>query len=180
MALTRLPPLDLIRQFARDRKATAAIGWAVVCLPFFALLGGIVETSLFFFKGQMMETAVQDASRLIMTGQAQSAKLTQAQFRDEVCKRLPPLFNCATEVIVDVDVAANFGAADVAALTEAMMTATPRYNPGAGGDIVVVRCAYAAPVYLDFLGAGFANAGGGKKRILFAVSAFKNEPFPSS
>jgi Flp pilus assembly protein TadG len=178
MALISLSPTSLTRRFLGDRKATAAIGFAVVCLPLFACLGAIVETTLFFFKNQMMETATADASRLIMTGQAQSAKLTQAQFKDEVCKRLPPLFDCATEVVVDVDVAANFGVADVAALTEAMMTAAPRYNPGTGGDIVVVRCAYAAPVYLDFLNAGFANASG-SKRILFAVSAFKNEPFPS-
>jgi Flp pilus assembly protein TadG len=178
MALIRLSPANLLRRFRRDRKASAAIGFAFCAIPFFASMGAIIECATTFFFTQIIETATADASRLIMTGQAQNAKLNAAQFKAQVCGRLPPLFDCQSDVVVDVDVATNFGAADVAALSQAMMTATPKYNPGIGGDIVVVRVAYAKTVWMDVLGAGFANTTDGK-RILMGVAAFKNEPFPT-
>ena len=68
------------RGFARDDSGVTAIEFGLLALPFFSILGAILETSLVFLSGQVLESAVQDTSRLIRTGQAQVASVTAAQF----------------------------------------------------------------------------------------------------
>ena len=65
--------------------------------PFLAVLFAIMETAMVFFAGQTLETAVADSSRLILTGQAQTGRLTQAAFKEAVCARIYGLFDCEAE-----------------------------------------------------------------------------------
>ena len=58
-----------------DRRGAAAVEFALVAPPFLALLFAILELALVFFASQALETVTQDSSRLIMTGQAQTAGL---------------------------------------------------------------------------------------------------------
>ena len=62
----------LLRRFARQQGGAAAVEFGLVAAPFLALVFAIMETAIVFFSGQALETAVADASRLIMTGQAQT------------------------------------------------------------------------------------------------------------
>jgi hypothetical protein len=50
------------------------------------------------------------------------------------------------------------------------------YNPGSGGDIVVVRLFYQWPLFVTGLGLDITNLSG-SKRLLSATAAFRNEPF---
>jgi len=177
MAVFRLSPANIFRRFRTNQKGAAAVEFAFVAVPFFALMFAIVEVALSFFFTQILETATADAARLIMTGQVQAANMNQGQFRTQVCNRLPSLFDCTSgSVIVDVREAANFSGADVARMTEAFMTATPAYQPGVGGSIIIVRVGYKMPVWANFYGASLATTSDGKM-ILMATSAFRNEPF---
>ena len=63
----------LLRRFRSNRRGSVAVEFSLIALPFFALLFAIIETALVFFASQVLETAVQDSSRLILTGQAQTA-----------------------------------------------------------------------------------------------------------
>ena len=177
MAVFRLSPASILRRFRSNQKGAAAVEFAFVAVPFFALMCAIVEVALSFFLTQILETATADAARLVMTGQVQAVSMTQGQFRQQVCNRLPSLFDCSLgSVIIDVAEAANFSAADVSRMTEADMAAVPRYQPGVGGSIVIVRVAYKMPVWANFYGASLATTSDGKM-ILMATSAFRNEPF---
>ena len=69
-----------LRRFRRNRRGSAAVEFALVAPVFFALLFAIIETALVFFAGQVLETITQDSARQILTGQAQTAAFTQAQF----------------------------------------------------------------------------------------------------
>ncbi len=60
----------LLRRFGRDRRGATAIEFALIALPFFALMMAILETFLTFFASQTIETAVNRGARLIRTGQA--------------------------------------------------------------------------------------------------------------
>ena len=51
------------------------------------------------------------------------------------------------------------------------------YQPGNGGDIVVVRAFYEWPVFVTLLGLNFGNLANGA-HLLSATAAFRNEPFP--
>jgi len=139
-----------------------------------------METSLVFFAGQTLETAVADSARMIMTGQAQSQGLTQDTFKAEVCKRIVGLFDCNAGIRIDVKTAASFAAASTAKPTVAdLQNNNFGYQPGGACSIVVVRLMYQWPVYMSLLGFDLADLAG-NKRLLMATAAFRNEPFGSS
>src|SRR5215212_11080297 len=97
-----------LRAFRRDQDGVVAVEFAMVALPFFALLFAILETALLFWSTQVLETAVANAARTIYTGQFQSTNDQTAadigtKFKNEVCKNVTALFPCdAPSVHVDV------------------------------------------------------------------------------
>ena len=141
-----------------------------------------METALVFFVGQTLETAVADASRLIMTGQAQNGAFTAANFQQQVCNRIFGLMSCAG-VMVDVQTAASFASATPSTPTltfdaQGNVTNNWQYSPGNPGDIVVVRAMYQWPVYVSMFGLSSAlgNQSNGN-RLIMATAAFRNEPY---
>src|SRR5690606_29428239 len=95
-------PAKRRRGFRRSEDGGAAIEFAIVIVPFLALLFAILETAIVFFAGQLLESAVADSARLIMTGQAQQQGFNQAKFKEEVCKRVYALIDCSNGVTIDV------------------------------------------------------------------------------
>jgi Flp pilus assembly protein TadG len=166
----------LLRRFVRRQDGSAAVEFGLVAAPFLALLFAIIETALVFFSSQALETAVADASRLIMTGQAQTQGMSQTAFKDAVCARIFGLFDCQGGVYVDVK-AYSFSSFSNASVTVPIdgsgnFQNNFSYNPGGPGDIVVVRLFYQWPVISLHL----TNMNGGK-RLLAATAAFVNEPY---
>src|SRR5262249_25012141 len=101
----------LTLRFLRKRDGSAAVEFSIIALPFLALIFAIMETALVFFAGQTLETAVADASRLIMTGQAQNQGWSKDDFKTAVCAQLSGgLFDCANGVLVDVKTYTSFSA----------------------------------------------------------------------
>ena len=96
------PKTNILRRFRRNRRGSAAVEFALVAPIFFAVLFAIIELALVFFATQILETVTQDTSRLIMTGQAQNASYTQAQFKNAVCAKLTVMFDCVNGVSIDV------------------------------------------------------------------------------
>src|SRR6266571_791374 len=92
---------SVLRRFRRNRRGSAAVEFALVAPVFFALLFAIIETALVFFASQVLETVTQNSARMIMTGQAQTAAYTQAQFATYVCNQVPALFTCGN-ISIDV------------------------------------------------------------------------------
>jgi Flp pilus assembly protein TadG len=167
-----------LRRFRRNRRGSAAVEFALIAPMFIALLFAILETAFMFYASQVLETVTQDAARMIMTGQAQNAAFTQAQFKDNVCSRVVGLFDCTNGIYVDVQSYSQFGTVSVADPIDASKTFVPpnKYSPGGPGDIVVVRLFYQWPMLVTSLGYNIANLSG-SKRLLTATAAFQNEPF---
>jgi hypothetical protein len=166
-----------LRAFHRRDDGSVAVEFGLVVAPFLAVLLAIMETALVFFAGQTLETAAADSARLILTGQAQNAGLTQATFKDAVCGKIYGLFDCAGGVTVDVQKYTTFAAADLSRPVGEDGTVKPGvYNPGGPCEIVVVRLIYQYPVYAAFLGYNLSDMSG-NKRLLVATSVFRNEPY---
>jgi len=164
------------RSFWRD-KSGAAVEFALVATPFFAMLFAIIETALVFFAGQVLETAVQDSARMIMTGQAQGSSWSQNQFKQEVCSKIFALFDCANGIYVDVKKFSSFQNVQITnPVTNGTFNNNFSYDPGGPGDIVVVRLFYLWPVSLPTLGYDLSDVNG-NKRLISATAAFRNEPF---
>ena len=178
--LTRAGMMNIrvVRRFAHGEDGVAAVEFAMVAAPFLALMFAIMETALVFFASQTLETAVADSARLIMTGQAQNASMTQAQFKSAVCAKIAGLFDCQGGLQVDVKTYSSFGSVDNSRPLDANgnLKTNFGYQPGTKGDIVVVRLMYQWPTYASLLGFNLSDMAG-NNRLIMATAAFRNEPF---
>jgi Flp pilus assembly protein TadG len=178
MSSPAAPAGNILRRFRRNHRGSAAVEFALVAPIFFGLLFAIIELSLVFYAGQILETATQDSARVIMTGQAQMASFTQAQFKNLVCSKIVTMFDCVNGVSIDVQSYTAFGSVNIADPIDAgrNFVAPNNYQPGGPGDIVVVRIFYQWPLLVTGLGFNVANLSG-SKRLLTATAAFQNEPY---
>lgn len=170
----------LVIRFGRKDDGAAAVEFALVAIPFFAIMFAIIELAFVFWAGQVLETAVNNASRLIMTGQAQKQNFDKAKFKQELCSRVLGLFNCNTGIIIDVRTSGAFASANLgkpAYKANGQVDDTGfQYQTGGPGDIVVVRVMYEWPLIMRTFGLDLADTPSGKRLLMSAV-AFRNEPY---
>lgn len=170
---------DRCAAFARDNGGATAVEFALVAAPFLALIIALVQTFMVFFAQQMLESVVRQSARLVMTGQVQSAQMSQAVFKQKVCDQIVILFNC-NSLMVDMQVATSWTSANTGmpSLTydgSGKVSNSWQYNPGNAGDIVVLRVMYEWPVVLGPLGFNLSNLSNGN-RLIMSSAAFQNEP----
>ena len=163
-----------------DESAAVLMEYAFVGPPFIALILAILHTSLIFLAQEGLETAAESTSRLIMTGQAQTAGYTAASFKTAACASLPKFLAC-DRLYVDVQTAASYGAA--AGTTAAMtydthgnVNSTFAYTPGTQNQIVVLRLMYLWPTVTGPFGLNLTNQPG-NQRLLYATSVFTSESY---
>ena len=175
------------RQFGADQKAAVAIEFAILALPFFTLIFAIIETSLVFLAGQILDSAVDDATRLIRTGQATESNYTIGNFRTAVCNGLYGLFTC-NNLKVKVSVVSNFASATtttpVATGTNCTSSSCPwtlteAYSSGVGCNVMLVQVYYKWPMVVNLPGLNLYNLSDGT-RLLGSVRVVRNEPFGST
>jgi Flp pilus assembly protein TadG len=167
----------LARAFRRREDGVAAIEFAMIATPFFALLFAILETALVFFVSQVVETGVEDAARLVRTGQAQKAMLDETSFHATLCGKILNLFDCEERLKLDVRVLSSFADPLPSPLDASGNLQTNFvYEPGVRGDIVVVRAFLPWPTFVPGLGNDLRNMADGS-HLIAAARAFRNEPF---
>ena len=178
------PALRRGRAFGRDEHGVTAIEFAILGLPFFTLIFAIVETAVVFLASQILDSAVQDAARMIRTGRAQSANYEMSNFRTLVCGGLYELFDC-DELRLKVQVVASFTDADTEPAVESgadcddgdcAWTVAESYVDGVGSDVILVEAYYKWPTVVNLPGFNLQNQGDGT-RLIAAVRVFRNEPF---
>ena len=163
----------------RNQSGGTATEFALVGAPFFAVLMAIVESAVVLFSGQVLQTATINASRQIMTAQAQSAAWTAAQFKSYVCAGLTVMFDCSK---LSIDVRSASSASGFNAITPLTVTNSDGtlandyvYQPGNCGDDVIVTLIYQWPILAWGLGIGLVNSAN-HTNTLAARAAFRNEP----
>lgn len=176
--LRRFPGAALVR----NESGTTAVEFGLLGLPFFLIIGAILETSIVFLSGQILESAVQDTSRLIRTGQAQGTLTTAQDFKDKLCSRLYGFYGDCSGLHVEVQKVDDFGSAfitppiDVACEIDCAWSRPEVYSSGQGSSIMVVQVYYKWPILLSFGEASLANLPG-NKRLMATSTVFRNEPF---
>lgn len=174
------------RRFALCKKGATAIEFALVAAPFLALLVALFETALVFFASRVLDEVTEEASRYILTGQAQTANMTQAGFQNYLCTStstaalVSALFNC-NNLMVNVESYANFSSANTSTPTltynpNGTVSNTWTYSPGNPGSIVVVQVMYQWPIVLGPLAFNLSNLTNGD-RLLISTAVFKTEPY---
>lgn len=100
-------PVRTVKRFKKDESGVTAVEFAIVGGPFFLLIFAIIETVIFFWANQYLETVVDDVTRLYRTGQITSTSpawdiSTKQGLDDELCRRIVALFDCEN-IFVQVD-----------------------------------------------------------------------------
>lgn len=191
VALTRRIPVRLARRLIRQQEGAAAVEFALVAIPFLALLFAILQTALVFFAGQVLESATAEASRLILTGQAQTTDFKTGaasptgysadDFKNAVCAHIFGLFSCSG-IYVNVQTYSSFSGVNTTStpVTNGQFDSNKlAYNPGGPGCIEAVSVYYQWPIVISLLGDNLSNLGNGS-RLLVATSVFRVEPYGAS
>lgn len=179
----------LLSRFRRSQDGATAVEFGFVALPFLMLLWAIFETALMFWTNQVLEEALSQASRSILTGQSRDLyKSTDpvtnaAAFRDAVCARAPlGLIDCS-KLSIDVRGYTNFSGASIGTSSNnpfaggRLDTSSFSYSQPASGQIVVIRAVLDYKLFLtSWASASLANIGDGHRGIMASV-AFRAEPF---
>ncbi|HHL42624.1 MAG TPA: pilus assembly protein [Hellea balneolensis] len=181
--------LQFLRRFRKDGQGATAIEFAILGIPFAALLFGIVEISVLFFITSTTEHAVTSVARKIRTGEFQVADGTEAGFKAAVCAAMAGVGNC-NRLRVDV-VTAGTGK-----FTDLVLPVSPpvcdpnddvckenppamppdNYNDSGSGDVVIVRVQYVHQLAVPSALTGLANSSG-NTHVISIATAFRNEPF---
>ena len=200
LRLARLTP-KAIKRFGRNEDGATAVEFALVSVPFLGLLFAIFETAYVFFATESLESAVADAGRGIMTGNAYAGGYANADaFRDAViCKgaaQIPNTTIYCKDVMVDVRTATTFANADTSDLavtgtsggTSNFTMASQQYCVGTTGSIIIMRAIYPMRAYLSLVTAaniktvttsrdGQTSVGGVWYHMIDVSTVFRNEPF---
>jgi TadE-like protein len=83
--ITRL--LGKFARVSRNEDGTTAIEFAMVAMPFFMFVFGIIGVSMHYFVMNSIEKGMDQASRMIRTGQAQTQGWTVGQFENFICNK---------------------------------------------------------------------------------------------
>lgn len=166
-----------LKRFVSCVRAATAVEFSLVAAPFCALLIAVLQTALVFLAQQVLQTATTEASRLVMTGQAQNQNLTAAQFQQDVCSFASALFSCAN-LYVNVQTFGSFsGMTQMSPLQNGNFNGgSMNYNTGGPGDVVLLQVFYQWPVVLGPLGFNLTNMNG-NNRLLVGTAVFRNEPY---
>jgi Flp pilus assembly protein TadG len=173
--------------FRKSESGATAVEFAIVAGPFFFVLGCICETGLMLFTEYVLQNAVQDAARLVRTGQVSDGTgatlMSASAFKDKICNEVSVIIDCQGSVSVYVNNASNF-----ATLTSTISdpvnvgpsadgTAyTVVFQPGAKLRAAAVIATYDWDFTFPFM-SFFSNFGNGQYRRLYGLAIFRNEPF---
>jgi len=133
------------RKFLANESGVTAIEFAMLGLPFFAIIGAILETALIFFASQVLDSALNDSARLIRTGQAQAQNYNVNTFRTAVCSELYGLFDCK-KLKIRVSTINTFSSATLKRVVDPKTgdwKLVQSYDDGAASSIIMVEAYYA-------------------------------------
>lgn len=175
-----------LRGLWRAREGATAVEFAMVGLPFIALLFAVLELGLIFMASVTLENAVSSAAREIRTGQLKSkanptsADTTQAltDFKSKVCAQMGFMqTDCNNNLTVDVRTFTAFSN-----VTTPNPIQNGAFNPGAlnfgtggAGSIVLVRAWYQWPLVAPLLNQSLVKTTG--KSLISVTATFRNEPW---
>jgi len=184
----RSPPrrLHLLARFRRSQDGATAVEFGFIAFPFLILLAAIMETALMFWTSQVLEEAVSQTSRKLLTGESQTrytgtGPQNTVKFREDVCAAATGMVDCS-KLTIDVRTYSSFAGAKTGVDGSNPITAGGLNTTGFGytqpqpQQIVVVRAVLEYPLYFTSWSESLVNIGSGRRGIV-ASATFRTEPF---
>ena len=165
--------------FGKDNSGATAVEFAMIALPFFTVIFGIIEVGLSHFANRMVDNAVITAAREIRTGQAHEGGYDSNTFKTRICSNLPDFLCSLDRLVVDVDKVESFALAKSAGESlydeDGNLKEESNYEDAGAGEIVVVNVIYRWPMITSLLSLNLADHG--SERYLTSTLVFRNEPW---
>jgi len=171
-----------MRAFARDERGVTAIEFGVLALPFFTVIFAILQTAIMFLTSQVLDSALEDASRKVRTGEAASFSIDQ--FRTLVCDSTYNLIDCS-QIQLRSEVISSFANVVTTVPQSCNLTTCTwtsgwqNYDSGATGvcrQVVQVSAYYRYPLIVVLPYFNLKNQPD-NYRLLGAMRVFRNEPY---
>ncbi len=170
------------RRFARAERGATAVEFALIAMPFFALLFGTLQMGLLFMNSTTIESAAMTAARQVRTGQLQTTGNNTSQgFKDLICgdanvKIWLTQADCEQNLSIDVRTFGNFASitSTLPVKNGAIDPAQLQFNSGTNCSIVMVRAFYPYTLFAPTFTPGLPDLGSNQKLITVAT-AFRNE-----
>ncbi|WP_018631893.1 TadE/TadG family type IV pilus assembly protein [Neomegalonema perideroedes] len=176
-------PRSTIRSFLRRRRGATAVEFAFIIGPLMALILGVIEVSIAHMNNSRLQTSTQKIVRFVETGEGRCAQ--PEEVRDLFCSYLGvnDASSCAGKVRLAVLSMAEMEDRGGVSFDDADNV----YEPGEGGDRMIIRTFQKHRAFFPYLGAllrasptdGGDAQQGPQSMIMHSTQMFKNEPFAS-
>ncbi|WP_237154058.1 TadE/TadG family type IV pilus assembly protein [Oryzibacter oryziterrae] len=110
------------KRFWRGTDGSVAVEFAFISIPLFGLVFGIIELSLMYFSGTLLDHAADTLAREIRTGHAHVSNVSKADAKTLICDGVLDLFNCRNQLQIFIT-----SSSDITSITPV--------NPIVNGDI---------------------------------------------
>ncbi|MGO9483325.1 MAG: TadE/TadG family type IV pilus assembly protein [Rhodomicrobium sp.] len=165
----------------RGERGVSMLEFAIVAVPLFVLVFGMLEAGLIFWGSYELDNATLSAARMIRTGQAQTANMGQTDMVGQICSQVAILSNCTSKLQLNVQ---NF--TDFTQVTPPnplngqgnLLTSFP-YQPGGPCTVNLVTSFYEWPL-VNFAALGLLSNLADGNRLLQSSAVFKTEPYGAS
>lgn len=179
--VARLSWQRAFRRFRKERRGSTTIEFSLIALPFFLLTIGLAEISMIGFVQTSLDNAVSESARRIRTGETQTAGLSGADVKGQLCQTMSRYLavDCDSNLYLDIrrfDSFVDASQLDSPIENGEFQDAGFDYAPGAPSDIVVVRIYYRWQIMTPMFEHVFQNVTNGE-RILVSTMMFRNEPY---
>jgi len=163
------------KQIPANDDGVTVIEFALLAFPFFALIGAILETGLFLLGSQVFDSAVDDAARTIMIGEAES--YSAADFRTKICEHTFGLLDCPA-IKLRTRPIASFSSAVTSPPVDAdgNWILTEEFDAGGSRQVILVEAYYK---WNTFFGFDYGFSKYGNALIISASRVFMTEPYKS-
>ena len=179
---------NLVALFGRERKAVAAVEFALVGLVGLELLVEIMQAGTYFYTSAGVERATSKAVRQILTGAVNSAGYTATQFRANVlCPAISGTNLSCGNVITNIQTVSEapspggfyalLNSSQTGLLRPPLDNSQTTYCTGTSQSYVFVQILYAMPVFSPIWRVWATTYNGSPSYILQSSAAFRNEPF---
>lgn len=169
----------LFKRYLKVNSGVTAVEFALLFFPFFLLIMGIIEVSLFYASGVALEGAATSASRLVRTGQAQQSGDPQSTFETAMCDQVGVMIDCSDIIFEAVNLGQSF----------AGITATPPnldddgnlvssgFDAGGSDNVVMIRLAYRHEFLMPLVGQFLGDGTGTNSAQHLSTVVLRTEPY---
>ena len=174
--------LKLLRKnlslWGKKEDGTTAIEFSFIAVPFIMMAVGILEVSMMFAGGNLLEGAVADAARLVKTGNIQQNGGDESTFRAALCASAPVIIDC-NDVEIEVIPVGSGSFFDIASLGAQFDSdgnfQSRGFNAGGVNDVMLIRAVYDYEMITPLVGT-IITGGEGSMRMMSTV-VFQTEPY---